>query len=200
MHRQPRREGEPGRLGHLRQPVEVWPGALGVDVIGRHRRDATPVGHPGGQQMTELVGQVGWGLNRHVVGQDEARQRDRLGVGIVGARVRPPHGGAVLGQKILDDHLLHVPVTAMRLGDRHQRIHPVGAALADAHQNSGGKGNGQLTGPLQRRQAAGRHLVGRPPVRLQPAVETLDHHALRRGDPTECQEFLREERTGIGVG
>src|SRR2546423_553939 len=70
------------------------------------------------------------------------------------ARGRRVHCGAGLGQEVLDDHLLHVAVAAVAGGDGLQGLEAVGPALADADEDPGGEGDGQLTRRLERGQAA----------------------------------------------
>src|SRR5438445_150427 len=48
------------------------------------------------------------------------------------ARGGAPHRGPRLGQKVLDDHLLHVLVARVGGGDGGERLEPLHAGLADA--------------------------------------------------------------------
>ena len=68
----------------------------------------------------------------------------------------PEHGRPRLGQEILHDDLLHVPVAGVGSGDGVQGGQLVAAGVADADQDPGGEGDGQLAGELQRGQPAGR--------------------------------------------
>ena len=133
---QSRREREPARLGRLAQRVDGRPRAFGVDVVDGHGRDATPVVDARVEQVAQPVGvgEVRRRLHVHVGRQHEPGQRDRAQVVLGRARVGGPHGGAGLGQEVLDDHLLHVAVPAVALGDRLQRVEPVGLGLADARR------------------------------------------------------------------
>ena len=200
VHGQAGRQGKPGGLGHLEQPITIGPGSLRVDVIGGDRRDAAPVGDARRQQVAEVVGQVGRRLDGHVVGQDQPGERDRLQVGVVGARLRAPHGGAALGQEVLDDHLLHVAVTVMRFGDGNECVNPVGAGFADTDEDAGGERDRQLASPVQGGQTPGRHLVGRAPMGIEVVAQALDHHALRGRHPAQGLELLGKQRPGVGVG
>ena len=112
--REARGQHEAARLGDRPQTVERRPRALGVDVVGRDRRDAAPVVDAGVEQHAEVVGQVGRGLEVDVRGQDQAGQGDGLEVVVGRARRRPVHGRAGLGQEVLDDDLLDVAVASMR--------------------------------------------------------------------------------------
>ena len=69
------------------------------------------------------------------------------------------HGGARLGQEVLDDDLLHVAVAPVAGGDGLERGHPVGPRLADAHQEPGGEGDAEPARRLQGGQPSGRGLV-----------------------------------------
>ena len=53
-----------------------------------------------------------------------------------------------------------------------------GRVVADADEDPGREGDGQLARGLQRGQPAGRRLVGRAAVRGQPLGERLEHHPL----------------------
>ena len=93
-------------------------------------------------------------------GRIDARCGDRPTVLVVGARRCEVHRGAGLRQEVLDDHLLHVAVLAMRRGDRLERGHAVGPGLADADEDAGGERDAQLARGVERRQAPLRRLVG----------------------------------------
>ncbi len=188
------------RLGDGPEPVEGRPGALGVDVIGRDRRDASPVVDPGVQQRREVVAQVGWGLEVDGVGQDQPGQGDGPPVGLVGARLVFPHGGARLRQEVLDDHFLHVAVAGVGVGDGLECLDAVGFGFADPDENAGGEGDAELAGRLERRQTAGRDLVGGVRVSGEVGPQRFDHHALARRDRAEPGELVGVERAGVGVG
>src|SRR5438045_2184737 len=70
-------------------------------------------------------------------------------------RGRAGHGRARLGAEVLDDHLLDVAVAAVDGLDGGQRLQPLGPGLADADQDPGGEGDGQLPRRLQGGQPAG---------------------------------------------
>ena len=100
-------------LGDGGQAFQVWPGPFGVDVVGGDRRDAAPVVDAGVEEDAEVVGQVGWGLEVDVWGEDDPGQGNGLAVGVVGAGGLGVHGRPRLGQEVLDDHLLDVAVTSV---------------------------------------------------------------------------------------
>ena len=74
---EPRREHVSAGLGDLGQTVEVGPWPFRVDVIGRHRGNAAPVVDPRRQEGPEVVRQVRWRLQVHILRQHEAGDRDR---------------------------------------------------------------------------------------------------------------------------
>ena len=81
-----------------------------------------------------------------------ARTWSSGGHGAVGA-----HRGAGLGQEVLDDDLLHVPVPGVARRDRLERLDPVDLVLADADQDAGGEGDRELA----RRLEGGQPTLGR---------------------------------------
>ena len=105
-----------GGGGGLAEPVDVGPGGLGIDVVGRHRRDAAPVVDAGLEQAREaVVGEVRRGLQRHVVGQDQPRDGDRPPVVVERRLGRGGHLRVGLGAEVLDDHLLQVTVLQVQV-------------------------------------------------------------------------------------
>ena len=103
------------------------------------------------------------------------------------------HGGARLGQEVLDDHLLHVPVAGVALANGEQGVDALGARLADPDEDPGGERHACKTGRFERRQTAGRGLVGCAVMRsarlAQSFGERLDHHPLRRAHRPEALEL-----------
>ena len=82
---------------------------------------------------------------------------------------RAVHGRARLGQEVLDDHLLHVAVAGVAGGDGLEGLDPVGPVLADADQDPGREGDGQLAGGLEGGQPPRRaSCPGRPGGRPGP--------------------------------
>jgi hypothetical protein len=67
---------------------------------------------PASSSDPEVVGQVRRGLDVDVGRQHQRGQRDGVEVLVRGQARRLVHRGARLGQEVLDDHLLHVTVTA----------------------------------------------------------------------------------------
>ena len=71
------------RLGYLTQPIEIGPGALGVDMVGGDRGDTAPIADAGIEEIAEVVGEVWWRLDVDVERQDHPGERNC--VEIVGA-------------------------------------------------------------------------------------------------------------------
>jgi hypothetical protein len=82
------------------------------------------------------------------------------------------HLRARLRPEVLDDHLLDVPVAPVQRRDRLQGFQPFRPGLADPDQDSGGEGDGQLTGEPDRLQTRLGELVGRAVVGHAPLGET----------------------------
>ena len=101
------------RLGDRAEPIEVGPRTFRVDVIGGHRRDATPVVDTRIEQRPEVVGQVRRSLQVHLGRQDQAGGRERPEVVVARARLHALHARLELRQEVLHDHLLHVAVLRM---------------------------------------------------------------------------------------
>ena len=116
------------------------------------------------------------------------------------ARCGLEHGRAGLRQEVLDDDLLHVPVAGVRGGDGAQGGQLVGPRVADADEDAGREGDGQLAGELQGGQAPRRHLVGRAPVGVEVLGQGLEHHALAGRHRAQRGQLAGIERTGVGVG
>ncbi len=116
-------------------------------------------------------------------------QRNSSGV----ARRFAVHRGAVLRQEVLDDHLLHVTVARVAVGDRVERVEPFGAGLADADEDPGGERDLGPARGLEGREPAFGGLVGGADVRTaglaESRCERLDHHPLRRADRPEPGEL-----------
>ena len=123
-------------------------------MVGGDRRHPTPVVDTGVEQDAEVVAQIRWCLEVDVVRQDHAGQRDGVEVVVVGARRCVVHRGAVLRKEVLDDHLLHVPVTRVGGGDGLERGDAVVAVLADSDEDAGGERDRQLARGFERRQPA----------------------------------------------
>ena len=183
---EPRCQGLAGALGGVAERVEPGPRAFGVDVIGRDGGDAAPVVDAGIDERDQLVeiGQVGRRLQMHRRAEQHARGCDGPEELVGRARVALGHRRARLGQEVLDDHLLHMSVSRVRVADRHQGLDALGAGLADADEDAGGERHLGTARGLERGEPALGRLVGRAGVRpaglAEPCGQRLDHHPLRR--------------------
>jgi hypothetical protein len=162
-------------------------------VVDGHGRDPAPVVDARIEERAEVVAQVGWRLDVHVGSEHDARRRGRPHQLLAIARRVMVHGGRGLGQEVLDDHLLHVPVAGVALANREQGVDALGARLADADEDPRGEGHTCETGCFKRRESAGRRLVGRAVVRSARLAESfgqrLDHHPLRRAHRPQALEL-----------
>ncbi len=197
---QTRRQHVPGRLGGGPQQAERRPGPLGIHVVGRDRRDPAPVVDAGGQQGRQVVGEVGRRLHVDLGRQHQPGHGDGPLQVLGRAGGRLGHGRPRLGQEVLDDDLLDVAVPGVGLGDGPQRGQLPGPVVADAHQDPGGEGDGQLAGRLEGGQAPGRVLVGGATVGSQPLGQRLDHHSLAGRHLTKDRQLVGRQRAGVGVG
>ncbi len=85
-----------------------------------------------------------------VRGQHQARRSDGPLQVLGRARRRFGHACAGLGQEVLDDDLLDVAVAGVRAGDGVQGGHLALPVVADADEDAGREGDGQLARGLQR--------------------------------------------------
>ena len=125
--RQARREHEARGLGGVAQAFERGPRSLGVDVVGRDRRDAAPVVDAGRERArrgrrTGSAGPGGASPAPRTMRAAATVQRNSSG----SHAAAPVHRRAGLGQEVLDDDLLHVPVPGVALGDRVQCVEALG--------------------------------------------------------------------------
>ena len=180
-------EREPGIGRACAQLVEVGPGSLGIDVVGRQRAHATPVVDTGGEERREVVAvrEIGRCLHAHGRAEDHASGRDRREIVVAIEVGYVAHRGVVFGPEVLDDHLLHVPMAAVCRTDREERIDALGGGLADADEDAGGERDREATGILQDPEPNGGFLVGAAEMRrsgLGPQALGcgLEHHAHAR--------------------
>ena len=171
-------QGEAPCLGDLPEAVELRPGSFGVDMVGGYRRDATPVVDAGVQDRTEVVREVGWGLEVDLGREDQAGESYGLEVLVGRAGRCRVHRRARLGQEVLDYDLLDVSVAAMRYGYGLQGCDAVGTPLADPYEDSGGERDRQPTGGLEGLETPLRVLVWGPAVAVEVRTERLHHHPL----------------------
>ncbi len=200
IHGEARRQHHATGLGDLAQAVQLGPRTLGVHVIGRDRRDAAPVVDARVEECAEIVAQIRRGLQVDLGRQHDAGRGDGPQELVGGARRLVLHAGARFGQEVLHDDFLHVAMTGVRRGDGFERRQPIGAGLAQPHQDSGGERNAQLAGVFQRRQTSRRVLVGGATVTGQIVAQRLDHHSLTGRHRAQRRQIVAAQRSGVGVG
>ncbi len=155
---------------------------------------------PAREQRGEIVGEVGRRLHVDLGRQYQAGRGDGPLQVLGRARCRLGHGRPRLGQEVLDDDLLHVAVAGVRAGDGLQGGQLACPVVADADEDAGGEGDGQLTRGLERGQPTRGLLVGRTAVRGQSLGQGLEHHPLAGRDLAQARQLVREERSRVGVG
>ena len=131
--------------------------------------------------------------------QDRPCELDSVDKVVHRTRGRITHRRPVLRHEVLNDDFLHVAVTSMARRDRFESLDPVLAGLPEADQDPCGERDGQLPGPLQRRQAALRVLIGGPSMRGEVRIEGFDHHSLARRHRAQPREVILGECTRIRV-
>ena len=113
------------------------PRRLRVHIIGRDRRDATPVVDSSADERGEFAGaQVGWRLDVHLRLEKETRYSDRPEMIVERRRLDARHPRARLRPKVLDDDFLDMAVGVVEIAQREQRLDPLSAGLADADQDA----------------------------------------------------------------
>ncbi len=192
-------------LGGVAQRVERRPRPLRIHVVGGDGGHSTPVVDPRRDQRAELVGvgEVRWRLEMHVRAEQQTGGGDGPEQLVAIARVVAPHRRTRFGQEVLDDHFLHVAVALVRVADGDERVEPLGARLADPHEDPGGERDRGAAGGLERGQPAFGCLVGRSRVRAagfrEPGRERLDHHSLRRRHRAEPFQLLPRQGARVGM-
>ncbi len=152
--RQPLDQQLAGRRRSAAASSSAGHGALGIDVIGRHRRDAAPIIDAGGDQLRERAGaQIGRRLDVHARPEDQPRHGDRPQMVVEVGLGRLRHAGAGLGAEILDDDFLDVAVAVVQIAQGEQRLDALAPRLADADQDAGGERDRRLAGRCDRREA-----------------------------------------------
>ena len=212
----------------LAQLVRAREGVLGGDVVAVGR-EAAEVRGAGGDELGPPVGEVRGHLDAHLghqppaLGDQPLHVLDRHLAGPFGHRCRLPVGDprlpaasrrlvgdlgdlltvvAPVGDEVLQDHLLDVPVARLHLGERLQRGDPLLLGLPDPDQDPARERDPQLAGCLDRRQPCLRVLARRAGVDgLHQALgDRLQHQPLRRGHLAQPGQVRRGEDAEIGVG
>ena len=105
-----------------------------------------------------------------------------------------------MGNEVLEDDLLDVPVFRVDGGDRLQGTDPLLLALPDPDQDPGGEGDSQIPRQPDRLQPPRRVLRRGALVHDQVGVDRLEHQALRRGHLADALQVLTREHPEVGVG
>ena len=197
--RQARRQRVPLRFGHFLQPIKIGPRPLRVDVIRGDRRDAAPIVDPCVEERPEVVGQVRWRLEVDLGRENQASGGERPQVVVARAGLRALHRRAQLGQKVLNDHFLHVSVPGVARGDRFEPGQLVGPGVADSDEDSRGERDTQLSRRFERGKTPLGGLVHRTAVRFEIGIDRLDHHPLARAERPYPSQLVARQRAGIGV-
>ncbi len=108
---------------------------------------------------------------------------------------------ALVGNEVLQDHLLYVAVSGVRGGERLDRFDPLLLGLADPDEDPARERDLQLAGRLDRLQAPGGMLRRRAGVDglHQPLRDRLQHQPLRGRHLTQAREILAREHTQVRV-
>jgi hypothetical protein len=205
---------------------------LGRDVVAVGAQ-AAQVGRAGVHELRPPVGQVGRHLDAnvrhepsrlrhqplHVLDADRRRPLRQVDdgapthVGQTGAPERLGRVGgdlrrllavvAAVGNEVLQDHLLQVPVLRVHRGQRLQRGHAVVLALADANQDPARERDAQLAGLGVHAQAHLGILVGAVVVRAallaQSLARALEHQAERGVALAQLLHLGGGEDAGVAV-
>src|SRR5216117_2212310 len=198
-------EDEAHALGGAAQLRDQRPRLLGVDVVGRERRDAAPVVEPRSEEAR--VGarrEVRRRLDVHVGPEQEPRDGERAEhvrerrLGMI------PHRNARLRAEVLDDDLLEVTVPLVEVADRREGVHPLAQRLTDADEDARRERDRELARERDRAEAPGRRLVGCPVVRqpgaAEPLRDGLEHEAHAHADLAEGGEVALDHEPRVDVG
>ena len=105
---------------------------------------------------------------------------------------------AAMGDEVLEDDLLQMPVLRVDLGERGQRVEAVLAGLADADEDAARERDAQLARRADRASRSCGSLVGEP-VGDQVRAQRLEHQPLRRRHLAQPREILARQRTEVRV-
>ena len=150
----------PGSRRSVSQRCDRWPRCLGVHVVRRNRRDATPIV----QSSADKPGIVFWReirrrLNIHTWAEYQPRNSDGPQQ-IVEIWLRRCRRLRIrFGAEVLYDHFLNVAEAAMEVSDREQGFDTLQSRFANANQNPGSKRHPVLTREPYRLQSQARLFV-----------------------------------------
>src|SRR6184192_951522 len=155
-------EDEAHALGGAAQLRDQRPRLLGVDVVGRERRDTAPVVEPRGEQArVDARREIRRCLNVHLGPEQEPCDGERTEQ-VRERRLRLiSHRDARLRAEVLDDDLLDMTVPLVEVADRCEGVHPLALGLADADENARRERDRELPRERDRSEAPRRYLVGR---------------------------------------
>src|SRR3989454_11838898 len=198
-------EDEAHALGGAAQLRDQRPRLLGVDVVGRERRDAAPVVEPRGEEAgVDPRREVRRRLDVHVGSEQEPADGDRAEQGPERRLGGAPHRNARPRADVLDDDFLEVTVPLLEVANRRERVHPLARCLTDADENACRERDRELARERDRAQAPRRPLVGGTVVRQagaeQPLRDGLEHQAHAHGDLPKRGEVALGHDAWIGVG
>src|SRR5216117_99233 len=154
-------EDEAHALGGAAQLRDQRPRLLGVDVVGRERRDAAPVVEPRGEQArVDARREIRRCLNVHLGPEQEPCDGERTEQ-VRERRLRLiSHRDARLRAEVLDDDLLDMTVPLVEVADRGEGVHPLALGLADADENARRERDRELPRERDRSEAPRRYLGG----------------------------------------
>ena len=183
---------------------DLRPGRLGIDVVGRDRRDPAPVVEARRDQIGVCLGaQIGRCLDAHRRAEHDTRGGDGPGEVFRGRLRRVGHPRSWLRPEILDDDFLDMPVLALDIGDREQRIEAFEPRLSDTDKDARGEGNGELARLSDRREPRFGPLVGR--TEMRPATtgeagrQAFQHDALRDRNLAKRRDVVPAQHARIDV-
>ncbi len=204
VERQARRQLEAARATRRAQTLHRGPRRLGIDVVGGHRGDASPVVDARVEQQREVVvGEVRRRLHVDPRSQHDPGDGDRpevlleRGVRVVG------HARPGLRPEVLHDHLAEVAMPLRHRPEREQRVEPLRTRLADPDQDAARERDRELPGEPHGLEPPGRFLVRGGPVRAaaagEPPRRRLEHDPHRGGDRAQGDELLARHHAGVQV-
>ena len=174
-------------------------------MVDGHGRDPAPVVDARVEESRIVgIGEVGRSLDVHPGAEHDPRCGHRRQELILGRLARIPHRRPRLGPKVLDDDLLDVAVSEMKLPDGEQRLGSLAKRLADADEDARGEGDRMPSGVLDGSKPDRRDLVRgaemRTPFLGQPRRGGLEHDPHRRADVLEPGHVLPRHHSGVQVG
>ena len=178
MHGEPGHQRVPGPSQCRAQIGQARPGSFRVDVVDRDGRDAPEIRDARLNEREYVIDEVRGRLDRNIRGQDRARERDGIQMGVRWARGVITHRRARFGYEVLDDDFLNMAIAQMGFGDRLEGCNAIAAVLTDSHQDPRSERDRTFPRRGQRCQAPRWSLIRCPSVCGEILAQGLDHHAL----------------------